>query len=106
MAEEMDVLETPEWIWEHIAAHGGRGWFFPIRVVTGHPLVEEPCFDCEERILTGDVAFVMPFHGEDGSKWIWQHKMCTARQMFGEHAEAMLVLGREHRRRILTGDSD
>ncbi len=92
--EDEQQLVTPRWLEEHLLAHGG-GWFFPIPLADDHPLVGEPCSDCGAPFLSSDIVFVMPFHGLDGSMWLYQHRVCTAKQLFGPRAEEVLDLYRE-----------
>lgn len=87
-------LRTPSWISEHVTAHGG-GWFYPVRVPDGHPAVGRPCDACGDSIAAGDTVFVMPFHGEGESRWLVQHRLCTAKQLFGPNAEGVLEAYRD-----------
>lgn len=92
-AAEPGELKTPSWIQEHLAGHGG-GWFYPITVTRGHPAAGSDCGACDENIIVGDVVFIMPFHGEQKSRWLVQHRLCTARQFFGQNAEEILEMYR------------
>jgi len=84
-------LETPDWIVAHISGHPSGGWFHPFRLTPDHPALLLVCEDCGVRFVEGDVAFVMPYHGADKSRWICQHRGCTARQIFGPDAESVMA---------------
>ena len=73
---EMDFL-TPVWVKEHVLKHGDGGWFHPLYVEAGHPLLTEKwaCDRCEETLVVGEVVAPMP----SGDEWVVTHMECVLR---------------------------
>ena len=71
-------LPTPDWIREIMIRTPGCGWFRPIRLGAGHPVLmhDEPCFYCDEPFVEGDVVLVQPFL-DDRSRWVVSHRHCV-----------------------------
>lgn len=71
-------LTTPEWIQKWLVSHDG-GWFFPMSLDSTHPIVLEKwnCLDCGLPFAETDVALIMPYTEELGTKWTATHRKCV-----------------------------
>lgn len=70
-------FSTPTWVKEHVLLYGDGGWFHPLYVEAGHPLILEKwaCDSCKETLVEGEVVAPMP----SGDEWVVTRMKCFLR---------------------------